>query len=109
MSGGMEDTHVEIPRETLKRTGRLDLVDLRDVIEQAELTTDMVNRPKHYRLVVNGHRVDAMDIIRAVLGEDGWKAYCKGNMLKYLLRDKWDADEDVAKSGRYADMYKGDI
>lgn len=71
---------------------------------------DMVVNPKHYSLSEHWEgRLDAMDVIRMVLGEEGWKAYCKGNMLKYLLRKKWDADQDVAKSGRYADMYKGEI
>jgi hypothetical protein len=67
----------------------------------------MVNRPSHYRLSEDTFEgLDAMEVIRLVLGEDGWKAYCKGNMLKYLLRAKWDDDEDTAKAGRYAEMYR---
>lgn len=80
---------------------------LQNLIDKDEsIMNDMVVNPTHYEILPG---LDAMDVIRAILGEEGWKAYCKGNMLKYLLRKKWDADEDVAKTGRYADMYKGDI
>lgn len=79
---------------------------LQDLIDaSSNVNAEMVTNPQHYHL--EGLGIDAMEIIREVLGEEGWKAYCKGNMLKYLLRKKWDADEDVAKSGRYADMYRG--
>lgn len=77
---------------------------LQDLLDAQPVMGDMVNNPKHYELEPG---LDAMYVIRLVLGEEGWKAYCKGNMLKYLLRKKWDADEDIAKTGRYADMYKG--
>lgn len=71
--------------------------------------TDVVNHPPHYMLEIEGDEVEAKNIIKAVLirqyGEEGFKAYCHGNMLKYLLRDKEDMEEDVAKTGKYSSMY----
>lgn len=83
--------------DVIVATGRHDLA--------AEIE-DMVERPNHYKMVIKGVDMDAMDVIRYILGEEGWKAYCKGNMLKYLLRNKWNEDEDVAKCGRYSEMYR---
>jgi hypothetical protein len=48
---------------------------------------DPVSSPSHYQLVLpTGEDVEAIDIIRAVLGEQGTVAYCRGSALKYLLR-----------------------
>lgn len=48
---------------------------------------DPVSNPSHYQLVLpTGEDVEAIDIIRATLGEEGTIAYCRGSALKYLLR-----------------------
>jgi hypothetical protein len=48
---------------------------------------DPVSSPSHYQLVLpTGEDVEAIDIIRATLGEEGTIAYCRGSALKYLLR-----------------------
>ena len=78
------------------------------VIEATE-AADMVKHPSHYDVLPG---VEAKHIIEAQLtrlyGKDAYRAYCHGNMLKYLLRKKFDIDEDVAKTGRYSEMYLGD-
>jgi len=44
---------------------------------------DMVNSPPHYN---QDAEIEAIDAIRAALGEEGFRAYCRGNAIKYLWR-----------------------
>ena len=43
---------------------------------------DMVNHPPHYKQ----GGIECIDAIHAALGDDGFRAYCKGNVIKYLWR-----------------------
>lgn len=45
---------------------------------------DPVNHPSHY----NQGAVECIDAIEAALGPDGFRAYCKGNALKYVWREQ---------------------
>lgn len=67
-----------------------------------EFGADAVNHPAHYKQ----YPVDVIDIIRYVLGHEGFRAYCIGNELKYRLRagDKGDAAEDMAKAAKYREF-----
>lgn len=67
---------------------------------------DMVNRPSHY----NYGDIECIDAIRAMLGEEGFVAYCKGNALKYTWRAglKSNESEDLKKSVWYTRMANGD-
>lgn len=59
-----------------------------------------VNHPKHYA-IVDG--VEAIDIIKVILG-DGFKDYCYGNVIKYILRaEKKNGVEDFKKAQVYLD------
>jgi len=63
---------------------------------------DMIN-PKHYQLrLPSGESIEAIDYIRAVLGERGALAYCHGSALKYLSRagnkDGQPAERDLRKA-----------
>lgn len=61
---------------------------------------DEIKSPSHYML--DGLNVEAIDVIKAVLGEDGFKAHCRGCALKYLLRaDKKNRIEDLKKARVY--------
>ena len=61
---------------------------------------DVIKSPSHYML--DGLNVEAIDVIKAVLGEDGFKAHCRGCSLKYLLRaDKKNRTEDLKKARVY--------
>lgn len=99
---------MSVDQNTADRLMALGRFDMLDIITEAQESPevpeepDMVQAPSHYQL---SDDLEAKDVIRMVLGEDGWKAYCKGSMLKYLLRKKWNADEDVAKAGRFSEMY----
>jgi len=56
---------------------------------------DMVNHPPHYQ---SDNGVECIDAIRAALGRDGFIAYCRGNAMKYIWRDKLDNVEDWNKA-----------
>lgn len=59
--------------------------------------TDNVNHPDHY----NQHGVECITAIRASLG-DGFPAYCKGNIMKYLWRYEYkNGLEDLKKAQVY--------
>lgn len=64
--------------------------------------SDPVNQPAHYQQF----GMEVIDIIRHVLGPDGFRAYCIGNELKYRLRagDKGDAAQDMAKAMKYREF-----
>lgn len=63
---------------------------------------DPVNHPQHYRLP--GMDAEAIDVIRAVLGDEGFKAYCHGNVIKYVIRaDNKGGIEDLKKARVYLD------
>ena len=63
--------------------------------------TDEVNNPDHYKL--DGLNIEVVDVIRAVLTDEEFKGWCKGNALKYLMRagkkDKSKEKQDFAKAG----------
>jgi len=59
--------------------------------------TDPINHPPHY---TKGH-VECIEAIKAALGQDGFNAYCRGQVMKYL----WRAEH---KANRLADLRKAD-
>lgn len=63
---------------------------------------DMVNHPPHYQ---TKDGIECIDAIRAALGSEGFKAYCRGQVIKYSWRagKKGCAAEDMAKAAWYAE------
>ena len=63
--------------------------------------TNEVHNPDHYKL--DGLNIEVVDVIRAVLTDEEFKGWCKGNALKYLMRagkkDKSKEKQDFAKAG----------
>jgi hypothetical protein len=63
--------------------------------------TDMVNKPPHYQQ----GEIECIDALQAALGPEGFKAYCRGNAMKYLwraeLKHKSKATEDWEKANWY--------
>jgi hypothetical protein len=61
---------------------------------------DPIN-PDHYK---QGD-IECIDAIKAALGPDGFKAYCRGNVIKYLWRSNWkgQSTEDYRKALWYCD------
>ena len=70
-------------------------------IEYFEDAMDDVKGPKHYKL--EGLELEAKDIIRSVLGKEGYKNWCHGTALKYLFRagKKEDELKDFKKAKEY--------
>lgn len=71
-----------------------------DAMKEQSHECDTIKSPSHYKL--EGLDIEAIDVIKAVLGEDGFKAHCRGCTLKYLLRaDKKNRIEDLKKARVY--------
>ena len=64
---------------------------------------DMVNHPPHY----TQGEVECIDAIEAALGEEGFKAYCRGCVIKYAWRIKDDPAQDLHKAAWYAERAAG--
>ena len=63
---------------------------------------DMVNHPPHYQ---SENGLECIDAIQAALGIDGFKAYCRGNAMKYIWREKLDPMQDAKKAIWYLERY----
>lgn len=57
---------------------------------------DPVNSPSHYTV----GEIECIDAIKAALGEEGFKAFCRGNALKYIWRlpHKQNPKQDLEKA-----------
>ena len=61
---------------------------------------DVINSPSHYKLP--GLEVEAIDVVRSVLGPDKFQGFCRGNALRYLIRaDRKNGTEDLEKARKY--------
>lgn len=61
---------------------------------------DNIKSPNHYKL--NELKIESIDVIKAVLGRDGFSAFCHGNVLKYLIQArKKNGVEDFKKAKVY--------
>lgn len=66
--------------------------------------SDNVNNPSHYKL--DGLNIESIDVIKSILGAEGFKAFCYGNALKYLTRaNKKNGIEDFKKAQVYLKWY----
>ena len=78
------------------------LITIPEMFETKEKASeeDVVKQPKHYML--DGLGVETIDVIRSVLGVDGFQAFCKGNVIKYMIRaEKKGHLEDYKKARVY--------
>lgn len=68
--------------------------------EKPEKRADNINHPEHYQLP--GLPCESIEVIRAVLGDEGFCKFCRGNALKYLIRaDHKGGTEDLKKAVKY--------
>ena len=67
---------------------------------------DVVNKPSHY----NYGEIECIDAIRAALGEDLFRGYCRGTAIKYTWRAglKRNEKQDLAKAVWFSRMAAGD-
>ena len=66
----------------------------------AEEEHDPVNKPSHY---TQGD-VECIDAIEAALGPEGFKAFCRGNVIKYSWRTEHkheNGQQDLEKAAWY--------
>ena len=70
------------------------------LIGEGSVAEDKIKSPSHYKL--EGLNCETIDVVKARLGKDGFKAFCIGNVLKYVLRaEKKNGLEDYKKSKQY--------
>ena len=63
---------------------------------------DMVNSPPHY----TSGDIECIDAIRAALGPEGFKAFCRGNAIKYNWRSNLkNGVEDIEKARWYMEKF----
>lgn len=63
--------------------------------------SDNVHNPSHY---TDHCSIECIDMIRLVLGDEGFGKFCIGNAMKYLWRWKFkNGHEDIEKAKVYAD------
>ena len=70
-------------------------------IAQNKTNVDMVHSPSHYKL--KGLNIESVDVFRAVLTNEEYIGWCKGNALKYLFRagKKDNEVQDLSKCSVY--------
>ena len=60
---------------------------------------DMVNKPKHYMFNVDGHDVQAIDLVKGLLTPEEFRGWIKGSYFTYLMRaDRKNGIEDLEKA-----------
>jgi hypothetical protein len=74
------------------------ITDIRDKYRKKPVEVDPVNSPPHYQ-----GGIECIEYIRQVLGEDGFRAYCLGNVIKYTHRHEYKGKpvEDLKKAQYY--------
>ena len=70
------------------------------LIGEGTIAEDKIKSPNHYKL--EGLNCETIDVVKARLGKEGFKAFCIGNVIKYVLRaEKKNGLEDYKKSRQY--------
>ena len=71
-----------------------------------DLEVDMVVSPPHY----NSGDIECIDAISSFLGEEGFRCYCLGQVVKYVWRagKKEDMTTDLHKAEFYLAMARGE-
>lgn len=80
-----------------------------DYVPPASIKPDNVNHPTHY----TAGKCECIDYIEDKLTDDEFRGYIKGNVLKYLTRERHkNGDEDILKAqfylNRLCSKIKGD-
>ena len=98
---GMEKT-LKIAKEFLEICEEIGAIIGEGTAEKSEILEDKIKSPNHYKL--EGLNCETIDVVKARLGKEGFKAFCIGNVIKYVLRaEKKNGLEDYKKSRQYLD------
>lgn len=66
---------------------------------------DNVKQPKHYMLEIGNVHVEVLDIIKATLTPEEFRGFLKGNVIKYILRERnKNGIEDIKKCKQYCEF-----
>lgn len=64
---------------------------------------DMINSPSHYKL--DGSDIESKDVLKSVLGTEGYVHWSCGNAMKYIFRwEKKNGLEDLKKARKNLDF-----
>ena len=100
-----ENKDVDEPDEKLLQSANDFLEMCREtgaLIGEGTVAEDKIKSPSHYKL--EGLNCETIDVVKARLGKEGFKAFCIGNVIKYVLRaEKKNGLEDYKKSRQYLD------
>jgi hypothetical protein len=58
--------------------------------------TDAVNSPKHYL-----GKVECIDAIEAALTPEEFRGFCKGNIIKYIFRERLKGGNESLEKGQW--------
>ncbi len=58
---------------------------------------DNVNHPEHYCM----GKIETIEAISAALGNDGFKSYCAGNIIKYVWRYRYKGGKESLEKARW--------
>jgi hypothetical protein len=73
------------------------------ITEPFNIIPDMVSNPPHY----TSGGIECIDAIRSALTPEEFRGYCKGNVIKYIWREKLEGgNEDIKKAIVYAGWIK---
>lgn len=73
----------------------------RNIMGFEDVDARVIN-PKHYNL--RDTNMTAIDVIHGALTEEEFRGFCKGNILKYTIRERnKNGDEDIKKVGKYVE------
>lgn len=73
-----------------------------------EITNDIV-KPNHYKMTINGQTIEVIDILKAILTPEELRGFNKGNIIKYILRERnKNGIADIKKCKQYAEFMLGD-
>lgn len=66
-------------------------------------------KPNHYKITINGQTIEVMDILKAILTPEEMRGFNKGNIIKYILRERnKNGIADIKKCKQYAEFMLGD-
>ena len=74
--------------------------DAQKAIDCIDALDSAVDKPTHY----TSGAVECIDAIRSALTPDEFRGYCKGNIMKYVWRERLkNQDQDLQKAAKYLD------
>lgn len=74
--------------------------DFEKIIDESSY--DVVKQPKHYMFNIDGHEVQAVDILKGTLTPEEFRGWLKGSYLTYVLRaDRKNGLEDLKKANTF--------